>query len=222
MACCARGTLSPLQGRVLDAFFEREKGFWLTGGAALAGFHLAHRETGALDLFTSAPAAFERGRPAVRDLAASLGLAVQVLQAAPGFQRHALVGDGEGLVVDLVLDRGAQLHAEKPEIDGVRVDPADEILANKLTTLVGRMEERDLVDVMLLERSGLRVEDLLEIPRRKDGGCTPAVLSWLLSEIRIPEGAPLPGGVDAGELREWLAHLIVRLRRLAFPVDAPP
>ncbi|MEO8553876.1 MAG: hypothetical protein ABI678_28075 [Kofleriaceae bacterium] len=37
----------------------------------------------------------------------------------------------------------------------------DEILVNKLAALVSRAEERDLVDVMCLEQTGLRVEDLL-------------------------------------------------------------
>ncbi len=37
---------------LLQAFFSKENRFFLTGGAALAGFHLGHRETHDLDLFT--------------------------------------------------------------------------------------------------------------------------------------------------------------------------
>jgi hypothetical protein len=44
--------LSALQKDFLNAFFTREDRFFLTGGAALAGFHLGHRETDDLDLFT--------------------------------------------------------------------------------------------------------------------------------------------------------------------------
>jgi hypothetical protein len=44
--------LSALQKDFLNAFFSREDRFFLTGGAALAGFHLGHRETDDLDLFT--------------------------------------------------------------------------------------------------------------------------------------------------------------------------
>ena len=44
--------LTELQELVLRAFFERERSFYLTGGAALAGYHLRHRETTDLDLFT--------------------------------------------------------------------------------------------------------------------------------------------------------------------------
>lgn len=48
--------LSVLQQDVLREFFARENRFFLTGGAALVGFHLGHRETHDLDLFTLADA----------------------------------------------------------------------------------------------------------------------------------------------------------------------
>jgi len=37
--------LTKLQTEVLGAFFSREQRFYLTGGGALAGYHLGHRET---------------------------------------------------------------------------------------------------------------------------------------------------------------------------------
>jgi hypothetical protein len=52
MASSAPSKLTAFQKDVLDAFFRRERGFFLTGGAALAGFHLGHRTTDDLDLFT--------------------------------------------------------------------------------------------------------------------------------------------------------------------------
>jgi hypothetical protein len=45
MDSSAPSKLTALQREVLDAFFQRERGFFLTGGAALAGFHLGHRTT---------------------------------------------------------------------------------------------------------------------------------------------------------------------------------
>jgi hypothetical protein len=121
------------------------------------------------------------------------------------------------LVVDLVRERTFQIHPTKPVVDGIAIDPPDEILANKLTTIVGRAEERDLVDVMMLERSGLRVEDALPAAAQKDGGCTPATLAWLLSEITIPDDAKLSAGVTGAEMRTYVAELIKRLRKAALP-----
>jgi hypothetical protein len=217
MASSPPSTLSSLQLAVLRGFFERERGFYLTGGGALGGFHLGHRPTDDLDLFTGDDLAFERGRFVLADVAASLGATVEVRQDAPGFKRFFLARDGDGLVVDLVKDASPQLHADKPERDGIRLDPPDEILANKLTALVGRAEERDLVDVLFLERAGLSVEAALPAALAKDGGCTPATLAWLLSEIEIPDGVALPGGVTVVELRRFVAELVVRLRRAALP-----
>lgn len=213
----AHGKLSAFQDEVLRAFFQRERGFFLTGGGALCGFHLGHRETGDLDLFTVDAAAFERGRHVARAVADECNASLEVLQDAPGFRRITLSRAEDALVVDFVHERVKQVCAEKPEIDDIVIDPPEEILANKLTAIVGRCEERDLVDVLFLERSGLRVEDALAGALDKDGGCTPATIAWLLSQMQIPDGASLPAGVTAAELRDYIQELVPRLRRIAAP-----
>jgi len=222
MAYSAPSKLTAFQREVLDAFFQRERGFFLTGGAALAGFHLGHRTTDDLDLFTLQQAAFERSRFVLADVAAAISAQLDVRQDAPGFRRVVLSRGDEGLVVDLVKDVSAQLHPDKLERDHIVVDPADEILANKLTAIVGRAEKRDLIDVMLLERAGYSIEAALPAALAKDGGCTPATLAWLLSEVKIPDGIELPAGVAPAELRAYLAELIRRLLVLAAPEAAGP
>lgn len=219
MASSAPSKLTPFQREVLDAFFQRERGFFLTGGAALAGFHLGHRTTDDLDLFTVQQVAFERSRFVLADLAIAIGAKLDVRQDAPGFKRVVLSRGDEGLVVDLVKDVSSQLHPDKLERDQIVVDPADEILANKLTAIVGRAEKRDLIDVMLLERAGYPVEAALPAALAKDGGCTPATLAWLLSEVKIPDGIELPAGVPPAELRAYLGELIRRLLVLAAPEE---
>ncbi len=128
MASSAHSKLIALQRDVLDAFFRRERGFFLTGGAALAGFHLGHRTTDDLDLFTVEATAFERGRFVLEAVAADLGGALHVRQDAPGFKRLVLTRGDEGLVVDLVKDVSPQLHSEKLDRDNIRVDDADVII----------------------------------------------------------------------------------------------
>jgi predicted nucleotidyltransferase component of viral defense system len=214
----ASSKLSAFQREVLEAIFARaDESMFLTGGAALAGFHLGHRTTDDLDLFTPDPEAFQRARHVVSEAAAALGASLEVRQDAPGFRRYAVIRGDDALVVDTVLERVAQVSPEKLRIGSVRVDPPEEILANKLTAIVGRMEERDIVDVLFLERSGLRVEDALPGALAKDGGATPATLAWLLSEMKVPDRAVLPGGVTPTEMRAFIADLVVRLRRAAHP-----
>lgn len=212
--------LTRLQQNVLRAFFAREKDYFLTGGAALAGYHLRHRSTNALDLFTLDAKPFERGRFVLDDVASELGATLEIVQQAPGFLRTLFSAEDDVLVVDLIRDRSFQLQPRKLEVDGVIIDPPAEILANKLTAIVGRAEERDLIDVMLLEREGLRVEDALAAALKKDGGCTPATLAWLLSEVHVGEVLGTDADVRPDELRTWLASLIVRLRAAALPNSA--
>jgi hypothetical protein len=119
--------------------------------------------------------------------------------------------------VDLVVERTEQLHVTKPSIGVIRIDPADEIFANKLCALLGRAEIRDLVDVMALERSGLPLERAIAAAQRKDGGLTPAQLAWVLSEISIPTASRVPGEASAGELDRYRQDLIDRLARMAMP-----
>lgn len=209
--------LTVLQQEVLTAFFERERQFFLTGGGALAGFHLRHRRTDDLDLFTTDDIAFERGRHVLADVAIALGGTLEVRVQAPRFLRTVLVRGNEALVVDLVRDLNFQIHATKQHEGNITLDPPDEILANKLTTVLSRAEERDLVDLFFLEKSGLRIEDALPNALQKDGGCTPATLAWLLSQVSIPDELPLPEGLTAVELRDFVTDLVRRLQRLALP-----
>jgi hypothetical protein len=97
--------------------------------------------------------------------------------------------------------------------DGITTDSAAEIFVNKLCTLVERSEVRDLVHVMLLERTGLRVEDALPRAQAKDGGVTAATMAWLLESLPVPPSAP--GGVSQQDLLTYKAALRDRLLRLA-------
>lgn len=211
--------LGRLQQEFLEAFFRRESRFFLTGGGALAGFHLGHRETHDLDLFALTDI-LDEGVSTVAVVAQELGASLESIQTAPDFRRQLLRRSSEAVLIDLVRDRVVQLVAEKPVIRGIRVDPAEEILANKLCALLARAEVRDLVDVRALEISGYRVEDALAGAARKDAGLTPAQLSWVLSQIHLGSDLKPPGGISAAELGRYLEDLIARLSRLAFPAHS--
>lgn len=208
--------LSDLQQDFLNAFFGRETRFFLTGGGALVGFHLGHRETHDLDLFTLEDA-MDAGVAVTAEIARQWGASLESIQTYPDFRRLLLKRNDEAIVIDLVRERVTQITPEKPVINGVRVDSAEEILANKLCALLSRSEVRDLVDVRALEASGYRIEDALPAAASKDTGLTPAQLSWILSQIELGDDLTPPGGVSTKELRQYLADLIIRLTRLAHP-----
>lgn len=182
----ARSRLTQLQVDLLEAFFQHEDRFYLTGGGALAGYHLGHRETHDLDLFALSPI-MEDGVRALRQAARDVGTSWQEVRTAPEFRRVLLSREDDSVIVDLVIEHAEQVRPEKPAHGSVRVDPAEEILANKLCALLGRAEVRDLVDVRALEGLGLSLKEALVAGERKDGGLTPAQLAWVLSQITIGE-----------------------------------
>ncbi|MGK4001540.1 nucleotidyl transferase AbiEii/AbiGii toxin family protein [Sorangium sp. So ce1036] len=215
----SKSLLSPLQEEVLAAFFRRQRRFFVTGGAALAGFHLHHRRTADLDLFTTTED-LDHADEALRAVVQEIGGAIENKETAPNFRRRLVKRGKDRVVVDLVVDHAFQGYPEKRLFGDIRVDPPEEILANKLCTLLSRSEIRDLVDVYALERAGYKVEDALPLAKRKDGGVTPGSLAWILSEIEIGDDASIPGDIAVSDLRAFLQELISRLGRLAYPTQS--
>jgi len=206
--------LSELQRQFLQAFSGRSSAFFLTGGAVLAGWVLAHRRTDDLDLFTIDGQAMAGADRLPRATAADIGASVESVQSSPDFKRYLLRAGAESVIVALVRERVAQLHP-KVVRDGVLTDSVEEIVANKICAVVGRSEIRDLVDLYFLDRSGFHVENFLGEAARKDAGVTAATLAWILSNISLPDS--LAVGVDPTELRNFVRDLEARMRRLALP-----
>ncbi|MDX2168554.1 MAG: nucleotidyl transferase AbiEii/AbiGii toxin family protein [Deltaproteobacteria bacterium] len=204
--------LSALQQRFLAEFARRAPGFFLTGGAVLAGWVLCHRRTDDLDLFTVDDDAMAQGDTQLRSAAAAVGAEVEALQTSADFRRYLLRTPNASVVVDLVRERVAQLHP-KLDRDGLRLDPVEEIVANKICALVGRAEPRDLVDVMMLEERGYRVENFLPDAAAKDAGVTAAALAWALSTF--PLRGPLPEGFSRERIDRYRGELEHRMRQRA-------
>ena len=216
MDSSANNNLDELQRDFLSAFFQHETRFYLTGGGALVGFYLGHRETHDLDLFTLEDVMAD-GVKAVQETARQLGATVEAIQTAPDFRRLLLRRDKAAIVIDLVREYVVQRVPEKPLINGIRIDPPEEILANKLCALLSRSEIRDLVDVRALELAGYQIEDALPFAMQKDRGVTAGQLAWILSEVELGDELIPPGDVSLIELRQYLYELIARLKRLALP-----
>lgn len=209
-------TLNNLQTDFLREFFSRKSSFFLSGGAALVGFYLGHRKTEDLDLFTLEHE-IENGVFILKEVAKSLSVEVEAIQTSPDFQRFLLKRKDETIVVDLIRESVYQITHEKSTINGVRIDSPQEILANKLCTLLSRSEIRDLVDVYYLERAGFRIEDVISEARKKDRGLTGAQLVWVLGQVSFGDDARIPGDVSVEQMREYLCELIARLAKLSFP-----
>lgn len=207
--------LTNLQNEILRRFFLARSEFFLTGGAALAGFHLHHRDTHDLDLFSPA-AALDDAERTLRGIASDLRSEVETVQRSPSFRRFLMSAEGEAVVIDLVHDETPQLY-EKVLFGAIRVDSAEEILANKLCTLLSRTEIRDLVDVAALTKAGLDPLRAIAGARLKDAGMTPSQLAWVLSTFPIPSDEGLFYGVARADLVGFRDDLVRKLAATAFP-----
>lgn len=190
------GRLTPLQVRVLETLARVSPPWSLTGGAALAGFHLRHRTTRDLDLFWHGQAMLGVEVDRCTEALASAGLQTDILERAPAFVRIRVATAEETVIVDLVakpVPVGYAADTLRLGAHTIRVDSAPEILANKLGTLLHRAEIRDLIDIEGLLGQGHSLEAALRVAARKDGGFSPVTLGWMLESFPLRQQAHVTG-----------------------------
>ncbi len=217
--------LSPLQRRILKVLAGEEPPWSLTGGGALAGFHLHHRETRDLDLFWHAA----RELPEVGQLTRRMedaGLVVRTLRTMPGFAQLRVSDGHEATIVDLVADPVPVV--EQPEehlVDGtaILVDTPHEVMVNKLCALLSRSEYRDLVDLEALLEAGQVLGTALRHAALKDGGFSSTALAWVLSDMPV-RALGLAAGASEAEIARRVSfrdRLTMALVDLSRPPQTP-
>lgn len=137
--------LRPCQKRLLAAFASSPlaRSFYLSGGTALAAFHLGHRLSEDLDFFTEMDVPLEGLLEFLR------GLEMGVPEYQHLFDRRIflLPGASDGaLKVEFTRYPFSRREAGL-DVAGVRVDSLRDILANKLLALTERSEPKDFVDL---------------------------------------------------------------------------
>ena len=178
--------LTPLQASVLEGFFAAAAGqqFYLTGGTALAAFHLHHRASVDLDLFTLDDLALREADILLPQLAASLNCRLGAMRRTEHYREVFLEPEsGDPLKIDMVRDFGPQ-YGEHIRLGQVIVDSIENIGANKLTAILGRTEPKDFVDLYFILRAGYSFDDLLAKAQTKDLGLHPFYLAGSLRQVR--------------------------------------
>jgi hypothetical protein len=216
------GRLNALQWRILAVLAVVEPPFTLTGGGALAGVHLHHRETRDLDLFW-------RSRDQLGDLADKVrahlvadGLTVSSVETSPTFHRMQADDGRATTLIDLVAEPfAALLPPTQIQVDGneIRVDTPREILASKLCALLSRSELRDLEDVRALVEAGCDLEQAIGDAAHKDGGFSPLTLAWIIRSLEVEPIAEALGWSksSAKKLTRFHSRLMDRLVALGAP-----
>lgn len=213
--------LTELQWDFIRAVFAQgDDTLRLTGGAALAGFHLAHRATDDIDLFASVPSDLLTQVRHLDATATAIGATMLRLQTSPNFVRSLLRRGESSCEIDLAVDSTVTVAAAESQ-HGIRLDPLREIAANKVTTLLSRTEVRDLVDLYwMVRRAGVSLDQAYEDALRKEAGLSPDTLQMTIGWIPLQEAAALKQLEMARpeeELQEFRASMQRFLRRLAFP-----
>src|SRR5262249_46239115 len=149
-----------------------------------------------LDFFTLPGTDLEDVAHVLASAVAACNATVEPVTRYPDFRRVLVRRGDERCLVDLVIDRAAVIDTEKARFAHIRVDTLREMTANKICTLIGRSQVKDLVDLKTLLGAGMDLPRAFTDAQRKDGGADPATLSWLLSQLTISPEARLPGGVD--------------------------
>lgn len=210
--------LTALKRDFLVGFFHRHQEFYLTGGSALGIFYLEHRFSYDLDFFSAQPVEWNVVQNSIRAVAAQIGATATSLAASPGFHRFDLRRGEEREILDFVIENVPQVDPEKKRFETIRVDTLREIMVNKVCTLIGRSELKDLIDLYFLEKRGLTVLDHLEAAATKEAGLDLAMMSYLLSTIEI--GSPpdyLIAAFDLADFKAFVERLRTMLAERAFP-----
>ena len=101
-----------------------ERVFFLTGGSALGIFHLQHRISYDLDLFTLEQPDWHLLDNELRRLTQDLRIELQSVTTSPLFRRYSLRRGPETEIVDLVVEKVPQVEPDKLVFGDIRVDTA--------------------------------------------------------------------------------------------------
>ena len=203
--------LTPFQVKVLNEVAKDPtfiKRFYLTGGTALAEFHLHHRLSEDLDFFSEEEFSPYIVQAFVKKLVKVLKLTNTEYRVQGGLHIFILHrGKDDKLKIDFNyypfprVDK--KLHYQKLEVDGIR-----DIAINKLQTIATTPRTRDFIDLYcIIQKTGWTIEELRKDARNK--------FDWYIDSVAlgskimsVQEQVDYPGMVIPFDFKEcevfWL------------------
>lgn len=142
--------LYQLQDNFLKWWISLELPFYLTGGTALGRFYLNHRFSEDLDFFVNADPQYLNYISILNNkIKSSFSVDIQQSLFSDDFTRFFITEKETSLKIELVNDVEYHVGDTKTYSFG-KIDTPANILANKLTALVGRDEPKDVFDIICL------------------------------------------------------------------------
>jgi hypothetical protein len=218
------GVLTPLQQDSLAVFFADPiaRRFWLTGGTALAAFYLGHRPSDDLDLFTLDTESLDEVRRVMPNIAKESKCELTSGLGTQYYQQFLFTRPGlPPLKLDLVRDFGPQF-GQRRTVSGVIVDSLTNIAVNKVTTIFGRTEAKDFVDLYCLLRAGYDLKALIGLAQQKDLGLAEFYLGYSMRQVARFKALPkMFEPISLEELRAFYLRLADDLLRQVNPATRP-
>ena len=167
--------LYPLQDEILQLIHRQDTGFYLTGGTAVSRFYLHHRLSDDLDLFVNFNPEFSMWCGRVIDALLQFEpQQTRIILRQQYFARIMLTHNDTTLKIEMINDVPSHIGEIRQHPILGRIDSPENILANKLTALIGREEPRDLADIWgLCTKLGLSIQDAIEGATSKATGIYP-------------------------------------------------
>ena len=211
-------SLTPLKHDFLVSFFKKCQDFFLTGGSALSIFYLDHRFSYDLDLFTQKDIDWHYLERLFITVVKEINAEYTVITKAPFFHRYEIKKSRDREIIDFVIDKVPQIDKEKNIFGIITVDTQFEIGVNKICTLLSRTEIKDLVDLYFLSRSGFDIKKNIEKAKQKDGGVEPAIISWLISQVKILKPPDyMIKRLSTTDLVQFISDLKIMMAEVSFP-----
>lgn len=153
------------QDIVLELMKTLETGFYLTGGTCLHRFHLNYRYSDDLDFFCSDNDIFRDYSSEIINVLKTNGNNIEIIADTRDFIRIKFKNK---LKIDFVNDRVFRYGKIEKSKEGYRIDNVYNILANKLTAVVGRDEPKDVFDICAISLAyNFNWAQIIEIANKK-------------------------------------------------------
>lgn len=164
---------------------QQDTGFYLSGGTAASRGYLQHRFSDDLNLFVNDDSRFDLW--ATRIIQAFLTQStwrVVVTQREARFIRLNVSASDVTLKVELINDVPAHIGLIRQYAELGRLDSAENILANKISSVVDREEPKDLADIWgFCCHMGLSLVDAIQNTGSKAAGIFVLDIARILSSV---------------------------------------
>lgn len=173
--------------------------FYLTGGTALGRFYLNHRYSEDLDFFSNADPSYLQHITSLKSsLPDHFKVDLQNSLFTEDFTRFFIIEEDVFLKIELVND--VKYYKGTPgQFKFGLIDSPENILANKLTAIVGRDEPKDIFDIVCISQNySFDWREIFKISKEKT----------VINEIDVAE-----------RLFSFPAELLTNLNWISNPVD---